>query len=113
MKNVSTKTMKDYTFAAVMAGVLALPLAAHAEGTASKTGASNATSAEQTFNAMDTDRSGSVSEAEFITHMQSKENKGPEEAANKFSALDTDNNDRLTLAEVKQGNDAYKKQNIQ
>ncbi len=107
MKNVSTKNMRDYTFAAVLGGILALPLAAQADTSPAK-GSDTSVTAEEKFSAMDADKSGAVSEDEFIAHMNTQ-NKGPEEAAAKFKALDTDNDARLTLAEVKNGNDAYKR----
>lgn len=107
MKRVNVMSMKDYTFAAVLAGALTLPLAAHAESAANKAAAPSVT-AEQKFSAMDTDKSGSVSESEFVAHMQTQ-NKGPEEAASTFKALDTNSDDRLTLAEVRSGNEAYKR----
>lgn len=108
MKHAHVKSIKDYTFAAALAGVLALPVAAHAEGTSAQKDAGASITAEQKFSAMDTDKSGAVSEAEFTAHLKTQ-NKGPEEAASTFKTLDADNDDRLTLAEVKNGTDAYKR----
>lgn len=108
MKRVNVMSMKDYTFAAVLAGALTLPVAANADNATANKSAASAVTAEQTFSAMDKDKSGAVSESEFIAHMQTQ-NKGPEEASSKFKAMDTDNDERLTLAEVRNGNDAYKR----
>ena len=108
MRNVTNNRVRDYTFAAVLSGVLALPVAANAEGTTPTNDAQRQTT-EQTFNALDTDRSGVVSEAEYIVHAQEANNIKAEEAAQEFQALDKNNDDRLTLAELKSGADAYKR----
>ena len=108
MKSVTATRVRDYTFAAVLGSVLAMPIAAHAEGTTAKT-TQDVRSTEQVFSALDTDRSGVVSEAEYIVHAQASKNMQAEEATNEFKAMDQNNDDRLTLAELKTGTAAYKR----
>jgi hypothetical protein len=113
MKHV-TAHVKDYTFGAILAGVLAMPIAAHAEGNSANKGATAnpPTTNEQTFNTLDTDRSGAVSEAEYLVHAQQAQNLQADEATTEFQKLDANKDNRLTLAELKSGSEAYKK-NIQ
>lgn len=91
------KNIKTYAIAAVMAGALALPLAsANAEGYGSKDGAAAGASANgaitsQTFKALDTDRSGSLSEAEFQKYSGGAVN---------FKQADANGDGRLTLSEA-------------
>ena len=88
------KNFKSYAFAAALvAGALALPLAAvHAEST-DKSAATNSSGAitSQTFKALDTDKSGTLSESEFKNYS----------AANAdFSSIDANGDGRLTLSEA-------------
>jgi|GEM_PF-2201696 len=90
------KNFKTYAFAALLTGALALPLAsANAEGYTNK-GASAETSASgaitsQIFKALDTDRSGSLSESEFDKYS---------EAPMGFDDADSNGDGKLTLSEV-------------
>jgi Ca2+-binding EF-hand superfamily protein len=88
------KNFKHYAFAAVLAGVIALPLAAaNAESATDKNAAENASGAitSQTFKSLDADKSGSLSESEFSQYS----------AANvDFKQVDANGDGRLTLSEA-------------
>lgn len=91
-------TLKHYAIAAVLAGSLALPVAgAHAAGethgnnAAATTGAAAETITPNVFKSLDTDKSGTLSEAEF--------NKLDNTTVD-FSEIDVNGDGTLTLAEV-------------
>lgn len=91
------KNFKTYAIAAVMAGALALPLAAaNAEGYGGNDGSAAGAAAggaitSQSFKALDTDRSGTLSEAEFSKYSG---------ASVDFKQADSNGDGRLTLSEV-------------
>ncbi len=85
---------KTYAFAALLAGAMALPLAgAHAEGnkTSNADSARANVAASQTFKTLDTDKSGSLSEAEFNAYTN---------ASVGFDDADTNGDGKLTLSEL-------------
>lgn len=96
------KKVKDYTFAAVLAGMMALPMAAQAEGPTDTMGqpGGKPNQLEQAFQQIDTDQSGAISEAEYIVHAKEAKNEMADQAVDEFAALDTDKDKRLTLAEL-------------
>lgn len=88
------KNFKTYAFAALLAGAMALPLAgAHAEG--NKTSNADAARADvavsKTFKTLDTDKSGSLSEAEFNAYTN---------ASVGFDDADANGDGKLTLSEL-------------
>lgn len=93
---MKTTRFKKAMFGAMLAGVLSFPLAgAHAEGTKIEKNAATTGSSElnsQTFKALDTDRSGSLTEEEY--------NEVPN-APVSFNKADTNNDGKITLSELR------------
>ncbi len=94
---MKTTRFKTTMFGALLAGVLALPLAngAHAEGTKVEKNAATTGSSElnsQTFKALDTDRSGALTEEEY--------NEMPN-ASVSFKNADANSDGKLTLSELR------------
>ncbi len=91
------KNFKTYAFAALLTGALALPVAsANAENSAATSvdAATTTTSGaitSRTFQSLDTDRSGSLSEAEFSKYSASGMD---------FDEADVNGDGRLTLSEA-------------
>lgn len=86
--------LKSYTFAAILAAALALPLAgANAEGNKTRDQNASASGAvsSQTFKSLDTDKSGTLSEAEFSAY---------ESASVGFGDADRNSDGKLTLSEL-------------
>lgn len=96
------KNVKEYTFAALMAGMMVLPMAAHAEGPTDAMGQATGGAAqiEQIFQQIDTDQSGAISEAEYIVHAKEAKNEMADQAIEEFASLDADQDKRLTPAEL-------------
>lgn len=89
------KNFKTYAFAALLTGALALPVAsANAENSAATSVDSATTSGaitSRTFQSLDADRSGSLSEAEFSKYSASGVD---------FDKADVNGDGRLTLSEA-------------
>lgn len=90
------KNFRTYAFAALLTGALAFPVAsANAETSATSVDAQTTTTSgaitSRTFQSLDMDRSGSLSEAEFSKYSA---------AGTDFDAADVNGDGRLTLSEA-------------